>query len=139
MTAASAALPLAKPKTYRPILIAGLLAGVLDITAALINSGLRGTSPLRVLQSIASGLLGAESYTGGLASASLGVVVHFLIAFVAATVYYAASRKIELLNKHALISGPLYGVVVYLFMYLVVLPLTFNRSFFHPLSAVLTG
>ena len=139
MTAASAEFTLVRSKPYRPILVAGLVAGALDITAAFINSGLKGTSPMRVLQSIASGLLGADSYTGGLRTALLGAMVHFLIAFMAATVYYAASRKVEFLKERAVISGLLYGVAVYLFMYLVVLPLTFHRGFFHPLSAVLTG
>jgi uncharacterized membrane protein YagU involved in acid resistance len=132
-------MPVTHPKRYRAIFVAGLAAGVLDITAAFINSGVRGTSPMRVLQSIASGLLGAESYTGGLLTASLGAVVHFLIAFVVATVYYIASRKVGFLKEHAIVAGLLYGVGVYLFMYLIVLPLTFHRSFSHPLSAVLTG
>ena len=138
MTAASTTFS-SKPKAYRVILVAGLVAGVFDIAAAFVNSGLRGTPPTRVLQSIASGLLGAESYSGGLRSASLGAVLHFLIATGAATVYYLASRKVEFLIRQAIISGLLYGVAVYLFMYGVVLPLTFHRSFFTPLSAVLIG
>ena len=139
VTADSAVLPVTEPKRYRAILVAGLAAGVLDITAAFVNSGLRGTSPMRVLQSIASGLLGAESYAGGLPTASLGLVVHFLIAFVAASVYYLASRRVEFLIERAVISGLLYGVAVYFFMYAAVLPLTFHRSFLQPFSAVPTG
>jgi hypothetical protein len=139
MTADSAVLPVTEPKRYRAIFVAGLTAGVLDITAAFINSGLRGTSPMRVLQAIASGLLGAESYSGGVLTASLGLVVHFLIAFVAATLYYLASRRVEFLIERAVIAGLIYGVAVYFFMYAVVLPLTFHRSFLQPLSAVLTG
>jgi len=61
MSTTSAALSLEKPKAYRAILWGGLIAGTLDILAAFINSGLRGVSPTRVLQSIASGLLGADS------------------------------------------------------------------------------
>ena len=128
-----------KPNAGRTIALGGLAAGVLDISAAFINSGLNGRSPMFVLQSIASGLLGAESYKGGLRSAALGAAVHFSIALVACTVYYAASRKFKVLVQHAILCGVLYGVAVYLFMYLVVLPLTFQRSFIRPLSAVLTG
>lgn len=140
MSAESTDASLEAPKSYRAILWGGLLAGVLDITAAFINSALRGgRSPMFVLQSIASGLLGAESYKGGFGSALLGAGLHFLIAFVACAVYYLASRKLEFLVQRFIVSGVLYGVAVYLFMYLVVLPLTFHRSFFSPLSAVVTG
>jgi len=128
------------PAPYRAILWGGLLAGILDITAAFINSALQGgRSPMWVLQSVASGLLGADSYKGGIRTAVLGVVLHFLIAFVAATVYYALSRKLTFLIKQAVVCGLLYGVAVYLFMYGVVLPLTFHRSFFQQLTAVATG
>ena len=64
----------------------GVTTGVLDISAAFVDSGLNGRSPMFVLQSIASGLLGPESYKGGLKSAALGLALHFLIAFVACIV-----------------------------------------------------
>jgi hypothetical protein len=128
-----------KPNAGRTIVLGGLAAGVLDISAAFLNSGLNGRSPMFVLQSVASGLLGAESYKGGFGSAALGAALHFSIALAACTVYYAASRKLKLLVQRAIICGVLYGVAVYLFMYMVVLPLTFHRGFLRPLSVVLTG
>ena len=128
-----------KPISGRAIVWGGLAAGVLDISAAFVNSGLNGRSPMFVLQSIASGLLGAESYKGGFRSAALGAALHFSIAFIACTVYYVASRKFKVLVQHAILCGVLYGVAVYLFMYGVVLPLTFHRGFLGPLSAVATG
>jgi hypothetical protein len=73
MSADSAALSLEKPKAFRVILIGGLIAGTLDILAAFIQSGLRGVTPMRVLQAIASGLLGADSFQGGFATAALGL------------------------------------------------------------------
>ena len=139
MAATSVAVSLEKPSPYRAILWGGLIAGTLDITAAFINSGLHARSPLFVLQSIASGLLGADSYKAGLSSAALGLAVHFLIAFTACTVYFIVSRVFTVLIRRAVICGLIYGVVVWLFMYGVVLPLTFRRSFFNPLSAVIIG
>ena len=124
MNTASVSVPLAKPKPYRPLLWGGLIAGVLDITAAFINSGLRGVSPTRVLQAIASGLLGAEAFKGGLATAALGLALHFVIATGATTVYYAISRKFEWLVRQPVVSGLLYGIAVYLFMNFIVLPLS---------------
>lgn len=107
-----------------PVVCAGFACGVLDITAALIVYGFFGAKPVPLLQGIASGLLGARAFQGGLATAMLGLLCHFVIAFGAATVYFAASRAVPLLLQHAVASGALYGVVVYFFMSRVVLPLS---------------
>lgn len=124
MSTASAALSLEKPKAYRTIFWGGLIAGTLDILAAFVNSGWRGVSPTRVLQSIASGLLGANSFKGGFATAVLGLVLHFFIATTAAAVYYAASRKLKVLIEQPIVCGLAYGIPVYLVMNLIVLPLS---------------
>ncbi len=137
MSAESTAFSMKQPWGYRAILWGGLIAGTLDITAAFFNSGLRGRSPIWVLQSVASGLLGPNSYKGGLRSAALGLVVHFFIAFMACVVFYILSRKLGFLLHHAVVCGLLYGVAVYLVMYGIVLRITFHRSFFNPLSAVI--
>lgn len=113
-----------RPNAAGAVLWGGLAAGVLDLAAALTTSALRGIAPVRVLQSISSGLLGAESYNGGSATAALGVLLHFVIAFGAAAVYYAASRRLGFLVRRPFVAGPLYGVAVYLFMNFVVLPLS---------------
>jgi hypothetical protein len=101
-----------------------LLAGTLDITAAFVEAGLEGRSPVSLLQGIAGGLLGMSSFRGGLATAALGAFFHFLIATTAAAVFYLASRKLKFLLKHAIPSGLLYGVAVYVFMSYVVLPIS---------------
>jgi Killing trait len=115
----------AKPKAVQVILCGGLVAGTLDLTAACISSWFRaGVGPVQVMQSVASGLLGAASYTGGARTAALGVALHFLIATVATAVFYFASRKLRFLVEQAVTAGLLYGVAVYLFMNFVVLPLS---------------
>lgn len=124
MSTASAAYPPERAGGYRAILWGGLAAGVLDLSAALVTNGLRGVTPVRLLHAIASGVLGADSYRGGARTAALGVALHFLIAFGAAAVYYAASRRLRFLVRRPVVGGLLYGVAVYLFMNLVVLPLS---------------
>jgi hypothetical protein len=125
VTATPVTVSSARPKAFQPILCGGLIAGTLDLTAAFISSWLRaGVGPVRVMQSVASGLLGAASYTGGPKTAVLGVALHFLIATVATAVFYFASRKLRFLIEHAITAGLLYGVAVYLFMNFVVLPLS---------------
>ena len=124
-TTASPSSLLPRPsQAYRAIGWAGLLAGSLDITAAFVVGGLRGRSPVSVLQGIAGGLLGMSSFRGGLATAALGALFHFLIATTAAAVFYLASRKWKILVKQAIPSGLLYGVAVYIFMYYLVLPIS---------------
>src|SRR6266478_3679017 len=107
------------------IVSAGLIAGILDITSAFVIAGLKGMGSIRMLQGIASGLLGPRSFEGGMATAGLGFAIHFLIAFTAAAVFYAASRKLTFLTQHAVTSGLLYGIAVYLSMYWIVVPLAF--------------
>lgn len=102
---------------------AGLLCGVLDIAAAFITWAVKGVSPLRVLQGIAVGLLGAKSFQGGWRTAALGAACHFFIAFSAAAIFYAASRKLTFMTRMPFVSGPLYGLVVYSVMYWIVIPL----------------
>ena len=110
---------------YLPILIGGLIAGTLDISYACIYSYLRrGTRPIVILQSVASGALGPPAFTGGAKTAALGLAFHFLIALIAATVFYLASRVISFMITHAVISGVVFGICVYLVMNLVVLPLS---------------
>ena len=107
----------------RGILIGGLIAGALDITYACIASKLLGgAGPIGVFQSVAGGLLGAKTYEGGYATATLGLLLHFTIALTAATVFYFASRKIPMLTEHPVIFGLLYGIAIYFFMYFFVLP-----------------
>ena len=110
---------------WRAVLYAGLLAGALDITAAAINLWVTaGRGPLWTLQSVAGGLYGRRTFEGGYATAALGLALHFFIALTAAAVYYLAGRRLRFLLARPLAAGALYGVLVWLFMNFVVLPLT---------------
>ncbi|MET0650438.1 MAG: hypothetical protein ABW208_27840 [Pyrinomonadaceae bacterium] len=131
MSVATGALPVDKSRAARAIVWGGLLAGVGDITFAFVVSWLRGVGPVRVLQSVAGGLLGRAAAEGGLATAALGALLHFLIAFIWAAVYWLASRRLKVLVEHPVVCGLLYGAVVYFFMYFVVLPLS---AIYFPLS-----
>src|ERR1041385_8378020 len=106
-----------RSQPVRTIVVAWLIAGILDITSAFVIAGIKGTGSIRMLQGIASGLLGPRSFEGGLSTAGLGLAIHFFIALVAATLFYAASRKIDFLAQQPVVSGLLYGIAVYLFMY----------------------
>jgi uncharacterized membrane protein YagU involved in acid resistance len=110
------------PTLLKPILIAGLIAGALDITYACVFSYIRrGVSPAVVLRSVAAGALGPTARDGGMKVALLGLFFHFLIAFIAAAVYVFASRGISFMNAHAFVSGILFGLCVYVVMNCIVL------------------
>ena len=112
---------------------AWLVVGVLDISSAIVIWLTRGVAVTRGLQGIAAGLLGKESYESGFATAALGLAIHFLVALVVVSIFYAASRKIPFLTQQAVVSGVLYGVGVYLVMYWIVLPTAF-ATFRHRLG-----
>src|SRR5947207_8455830 len=82
------------PNAMLAVLWAGLACGVLDITAAFIVYGFFGAKPVPLLQGIASGLLGPKTFDGGLSTALLGLLCHFVIAYGEATVFFVASRAI---------------------------------------------
>jgi hypothetical protein len=107
----------------RALLLGALTVGVLDILDAFIFFGFRGVPPLRILQAIASGVLGREAAVeGGLATAALGLVLHFCIALIIVAVFHAVSRKVPILTRYPLVLGALYGIAVYFIMTLVVVP-----------------
>lgn len=114
------------------VLWAGLACGTLDIGAAFIDAGLSfGMMPERLLQNVASALLGPASYDYGVGSAALGLAMHFCVAFTWTMIFYLLSRRFPVLLRRAALAGPLYGAVIFLVMYRGVIPLTIElRSFY---------
>jgi hypothetical protein len=140
MTAGASALPNAQANPFLAIFWGGLLCGVFDITQAFLAWGIQnGARPTAILHSVASGLLGPTAFQGGAATAALGLLLHFVIAFGAATVYYAASRWISFMTSHAVISGLLYGEMVFWFMHLVVVPLSRAPHGRFTMATLITG
>jgi hypothetical protein len=108
----------------KSIVFAWLAAGTLDILAALATSGLKGIGPLSVLKAIASGVMGAKAFKGGLDVAALGLALHFAIMLGIVLVFWGTSRSMRFLLDKPVPFGLIYGVAVYAVMTLVVLPLS---------------
>src|ERR1700681_3628295 len=100
------------------IAVGGGIAGALDLTQACILFG------SRIPLVIAGGLLGQQAFHGGVGTYILGVFLHFFIAFSAAAIYYAASRRLVFLKEHPLVCGLFFGAAVEEVMNLIVLPLS---------------
>ncbi|MFL5303948.1 MAG: hypothetical protein ACJ8F1_01995 [Polyangia bacterium] len=107
----------------RAILAGGACAALLDGLDAIVAYKLAlGLGPLTIYQFVASGLLGPAAYQGGLASALVGVAVHCLIAFSAATVFVVASRLVPRIAVRFVPFGALFGVAVFAVMNYLVIP-----------------
>ena len=114
------------------ILLAGIISGSLDLTFAFTFHGLRsGIGPIRILQSIASGWLGTDSFQDGIPAAILGFFSHYGILTVAAALYLIAMLRMRWMTAHAYLYGMAYGVAIYLTMNYIVLPLS-NAPHFKP-------
>ncbi len=111
------------------ILVGTAIAGTLDILDAVVMSLTAGRSPVKMLQGIASGLLGKAAGQGGAQTAALGLAVHFAIMLVMVTLFMVAAGRIEALTRRPLLWGPVYGIGLYLVMYWVVLPLRWPALF----------
>ncbi|WP_044891999.1 hypothetical protein [Opitutus terrae] len=126
------------PAAGRAVLWGGLLCGVGDLSFAFVYYGLlQGLGVVHVMQSVAGGLLGRATYSGAAASASLGVALHFLIAFIIAAIYVALSRKAAALRERPFVFGALYGAGAYVVMQMIVLPLSAWHSPFWPPNVAL--
>lgn len=121
------------------ILVGGTIAGALDILFAISFAGYNGVSPARLLQTVASGLLGRAAFSAGGGTAALGLALHFALSFLWAALFVLAARRVPRLTDHPVPAGVAFGVVVFLAMRLVVLPLSAFPSpvTFKPLATIL--
>jgi hypothetical protein len=109
----------------RRVLAAGLVAGTLDIAFACVFWAIKSDVPVvRILQSVAAGLVGRASYEGGEATAALGLALHYLIALSMSLVYYLVARRWQVLWRQPLLCGAVYGLLVYVIMNYLVVPLS---------------
>src|SRR3984957_19473623 len=107
--------------TLTAILLGGFIAGTIDIFAAsLINH----INLIVILHSIASGLLGKNSFYGGWTSAAIGLVLQWVVALLIAAIYVFASKSIPALVRYWIWGGLAYGVGIYFVMNFVVVPLS---------------
>lgn len=115
-----------RPQAFETIVYGGLAIGILDgLDAATFFSLYYWISPVRVFQGVAAGLIGRDAaVAGGTATGALGLFLHFVIAFLVATVYYIGSRNIPFLIRRPVISGLIFGVIANFVMQYVVIPLS---------------
>lgn len=114
-----------KKNFWKTILLAGLLAGSLDIIAALVNFYINtGKDPKIVLKYIASAVFGKAAFSDNNAMAIWGLLLHFLIAFIWTILFFFIYPKLKLLSWNRIITGILYGIFIWIIMTRVVVPMS---------------
>ena len=118
--------PTARNSLLRSILIAGLITGFADevIYHWFFTSVLGGVPLITFYQFIASGALGESAFAGGIATALLGVLFHYLISIVIAGVFILSANRIPLLWRYIIPGSLLYGFGVFIVMNMIVTPLS---------------
>lgn len=112
------------PSRVRAVLVGGLIAGTLDILFAITYAAFNGLTPVKLLQTIASGLLGNAAFEGGLPTAILGLAGHFGMSYLWAALFVAAASRLPQLVAKPTVAGPVFGILVFFTMRLVILPLS---------------
>ena len=130
----------ASTRAARLVVLAGAVGATCDIVYAILYYGWRGIPAERILQTVASGLLGKAAFEGGEPVAALGLACHYAIVIVAAALFYAVARRWAWLRDEPISAGLVYGIAIYAVMNFVVLPLSaypFTMTF--PLLRTATG
>jgi uncharacterized membrane protein YagU involved in acid resistance len=116
----------------KSLVYGGLIAGTIDIGAASLISII---SPLVILQAVASGLLGRAAFQGGAGVMVLGLLLQWGMSILIAAFFTLAASKWPSLARRWILWGALYGVVVFIVMNYVVVPLSAaSHRWTHPLS-----
>lgn len=115
-----------KRSVWKPILLAGILAGVLDGSAAVIMTYLaNGRGPEVVFKFVASGVFGVKAaFAGGAEMVIAGLIFHMTIAMIWTIIFFFLYPLIRKTGLNKVVVGLLYGIVVWIGMNLVVVPLS---------------
>jgi uncharacterized membrane protein YagU involved in acid resistance len=132
---------MSQPKLYRSIIKAGLIAGTLDISAAFISTFIRsGKSPDAVLKFIANAAFGREAFETDNQTIIAGLLLHYLIAFSFTIDFFLIYPLLKKwLSSYIIISGLVYGVIVWCIMNLLIMPMSKVPVATPPVSQVIIG
>lgn len=122
------------------VLKAGLLAGTLDIVCAMTHYYIRsGKNPANVLYFIASGVFDKAAFSGGAGMAMWGLFFHFFIAFSWTVIFFVLFPKVRFISENRIVSGLLYGALIWLIMTQAVVPLSLTPKIPFDLSQAVIG
>jgi hypothetical protein len=109
----------------KTILVSGFVVGVMDGVAATIFSFVfRGQGPGWLFRYVASGAFGKEAFSAGPQMVVWGLLFHFSIATAWTGLFFLAWPHLTFLSAQRVASGAAYGLLVWLVMNLVILPMS---------------
>jgi len=110
----------------RGIFAAVAISGTLDILSAFVFGGVKGVGPGQILRYVSSGPFGDSMRDGGLAAAVIGLGVHYALMTIMVSLFFLIASRVDIVRRKWVLSGPLYGILIYLVMYWVVVPTRFG-------------
>lgn len=110
----------------RGIFTAVAVSGTLDILSAFVFGGIKGVGPGKILRYVASGPFGDSMRDGGLTAAAVGLGVHYALMAIMVSLFFLIASRVDFVRRQWLLSGPLYGILIYLVMYWIVVPTRFG-------------
>jgi hypothetical protein len=114
-----------RKSTFIAALIAGLIAGTIDILSAFIFAYLRsGVNPERVLRYIASGAFGRSAWESGKSMMLAGLLFHYLVAISFSMFFFLIYPFMKWMHRHRWLTAIIYGLFAWSVMNLVVVPLS---------------
>lgn len=103
---------------------AGVLVGSADLVFAAAYWAPQGLPPIRIPQSIAAWILGADvAHAGGWITALAGMVLYFYLTTSMVAGYHVLSRRHAVMLRRPLLAGALYGAAMYVLLFKVAVPL----------------
>ena len=112
----------------KPIALATLISGTLDILFATALTLIYGREPGNMLRFVASGPFPSATDMGP-AGAALGLLVHFSLMAIMAIVFVAIVRSKPALLDTPVMTGVGYGLITYVILDLLFVPLRFPGAF----------
>lgn len=112
-------------RAWATIFMAGGTAGAIDFLYASTMMVMAGQPATRAWMGIAAALFGKSMVIEvGLPMAAVGAALHFLITISAAAIFYVAATRQPILLKHRLVSAVVFGLLFFLAMNYVIVPLS---------------
>ena len=108
--------------SLQAILWGGVAAGTVDMIAATASTVGRGRAPLDGWRFVASGLIGKGALEGGWVTGVLGLLVHYGLTTIMATLFVLAARRQPGLLRSPWVAGLIYGALIFAAMNYVIVP-----------------
>lgn len=120
----SPAEPRLRPVAWTTVLCGGLAIAAADLAYCILFWSPQGVPPVRILQGVAAGAFGTASFTAGAATVIAGAFFQWLIGCAFVLAYALVAIRVDLLRRHPRRYGVAYGLLLYLVMNRIVVPLS---------------